>query len=87
MFDPIRPAILTDSRIEWWYRQNIVVYAAKEVIGFSLLLEPHRVPPNALGIEWVHIDQVLSACQRCRQLPAAIWRAIRRRLVGSKEAG
>ena len=55
MFDPIRPAILTDSRIAWWYRQNIVVYAVKEAIDRLPLLEPHRVPPNALGIEWVHI--------------------------------
>jgi SAM-dependent methyltransferase len=88
MFDPIRPAILTDSRIEWWYRQNIVVYAAKEAIDRLPLLEPHCVPPNTLGIEWVYIQQIvkdLSARQLCRQLPRAIGSAIRRRLVGSRE--
>jgi SAM-dependent methyltransferase len=92
MFDPIRPAILADARIEWWYRQNIVVYAAKETVDRLALLETHRVPPNAPGIEWVHADiwaqavaKTGSVRQLCRQLPAAIRKAIRRRLVGSEE--
>ena len=93
MFDPIRHAILTDSRVEWWYRQNIVLYAAKEVIDRLPLLEKYRVPPNALGIEWVHaqvweqemqeIAKTDSVRQLCGLLPAAIRKAIRRRLVGS----
>ncbi len=84
MFDPIRPAILTDSRIEWWYRQNIVVYAAKEAIDRLPLLAPHRVPPDALGIEWVQIGMTLSARQLCQQLPSAVWSAVRRRLAGRR---
>lgn len=89
MFDPIRPAILTDARIEWWYRQNVFIYAAKEVIDNLPLLEPYRVPPNASGIEWVHVHQIeiaLSARQLCRHLPTAIWSAVRKRLVGARKA-
>jgi SAM-dependent methyltransferase len=92
MFDPIRPAILTDSRIEWWYRQNLVVYAAQEGIDRLPLLETYRVPPNGLGIEWVHahvwaqeVEKTGSVRQLCRLLPAAIGSAIRRRLVGSRK--
>jgi SAM-dependent methyltransferase len=94
LFDPIRPTILSDSRIEWWYRQNIVVYAAKEPIERLPLLERHRVPSKAIGIEWVHANiwaqtitkpgSVRTLCRELyhlsRQLPMAIWGAIRRRV-------
>jgi SAM-dependent methyltransferase len=89
MFDPIRPAILTDARIKWWYRQNIVLYATKEAIDRLPLLESCRVPPNGLGIEWVHARAWASVTgfpsRLCRQLPGAIRCAIRRRLVGSRK--
>jgi SAM-dependent methyltransferase len=87
MFDPIRPTILGDPRVEWWYRQNMVVYAAQEAIDRLPQLETHRVPADALGIEWVHIHQMgvaLSARDLCRQLPAALNRAIRWRLSGGR---
>jgi SAM-dependent methyltransferase len=92
MFDPIRPAILTDAHIEWWYRQNIVIYAANEAIDRLPLLETHRVPPNELGIEWVYahvwaqeIEKMGSVRQLCRLLPSAIRGAIRRRFLRSRE--
>ncbi|MCI0599714.1 MAG: methyltransferase domain-containing protein [Beijerinckiaceae bacterium] len=28
--DPIRPVIFGDSRVQWWYRQNIIVYCMPE---------------------------------------------------------
>jgi hypothetical protein len=33
--DCIRPAVFGDARVEWWYRQNVLVYC-----------EPARCPPN-----------------------------------------
>jgi hypothetical protein len=27
MFDPIRPVVRDDRRIDWWYRQNLVLFA------------------------------------------------------------
>ena len=59
--DCIRPRIFSDPRVEWWYRQNIVVYC-----------EPGRVPagysPVANRYELDRIDaQLLSEIpERCR---------------------
>ena len=36
--DPIRPAVRGDGRVEWWYRQNLLVYCAP---GHR----PRRYPP------------------------------------------
>jgi SAM-dependent methyltransferase len=53
LLDPIRPAILTDTRIEWWYRQNIVLYASEDIIRTMPELSACRAPEDGLGIEWV----------------------------------
>jgi len=56
LLDPIRPLILTDTRIEWWYRQNVVLYASEATIRAIPELEANRLPENGHGIEWVHVN-------------------------------
>jgi SAM-dependent methyltransferase len=83
LLDPIRPAILTDARIEPWYRQNIVLYVSDSLLRSRAELEAHRMPEDGMGIEWVqayilgHHESVRSLS---RQLGAALGRALGRRL-------
>jgi hypothetical protein len=55
--DPIRPRIRDDPRVRWWYRQNIVLYVARdrmrEVAPSLAGSEPSFLTSEA--IEWVHI--------------------------------
>jgi SAM-dependent methyltransferase len=100
LLDPIRPAILADQRIEWWYRQNLVAYAAESMIARLPILNSYRMPPDALGVEWVHAhiwaqaianrDQATANAQSwrkmCRQLPVAVWNSIERKLGGNSRS-
>lgn len=58
LLDPIRPMILTDTEICWWYRQNIVLYVSKEMLTNAPELAAYGMPENSLGIEWVQADIV-----------------------------
>jgi hypothetical protein len=69
LFDPIRPTILADSRIEWWYRQNIVVYATNEGVDRLPLLSMHRVSLSAIGIEWVHASNWVQSLLEMQRVP------------------
>ena len=83
LLDPIRPAILTDARIEWWYRQNTVLYASESLIRERLALDEYRVPDDGLGIDWVYAqvwNRQESAYSLGRQFMAALGRAVRRRM-------
>lgn len=86
LLDPIRPAVLTDPRVECWYRQNIVFYASEELLRATPELEVYRMPEEGLGIEWVQawvLNNLLSSRQSfsslSKQLPSALGRALRRR--------
>lgn len=54
MLDLIRPLIREDRRIDWWYRQNIVLFANKVAISTNPSLCDNS--NNDKGIEWVHIN-------------------------------
>lgn len=81
MLDAIRPAILTDNRIEWWYRQNMVLYGSEEAIRRTPELDTYRVPEDSRGIEWVQAFLIDDAGVRklCSQLVFTTGRAVRRR--------
>jgi len=74
MFDPIRPRIREDAAIGWWYRQNLVVYAAREV-------EPSRFGlgdevPRGAELEWVHVSATRHnrpLRQVVRRVPGTMW--------------
>jgi len=84
--DAIRRDIWHDRRVEWWYRQNIALYAAEDVLGRS---QPrmHEIECESMP-EWIHISVLRSreaAVSRgslrsvCRQLPRLVVAAIHRR--------
>jgi SAM-dependent methyltransferase len=86
LLDPIRPAVLTDPRVEPWYRQNIVLYASEELLRTMPELEVYRMPEEGLGIEWVQayvLNNLLNRSQSLsslsKQFPSALGRAFRRR--------
>jgi SAM-dependent methyltransferase len=74
MFDPIRPRIREHPSIEWWYRQNILLYVSESV-------EPSRF---GLGeevsrggeLEWIHVSVARHnrrLRQALRRVPGAMW--------------
>jgi SAM-dependent methyltransferase len=52
MFDPIRPLIRNHPSIEWWYRQNIFLYASQKLDPIPVGLGEEVV--RGAEIEWVH---------------------------------
>lgn len=87
--DPIRRHIWQDVRIEWWYRQNIVLYASAEAIASSKSLKAVEDESTSNGdLEWVHIDIFNRHVSRtstlrgiAREIPIAVWRKVKRHLV------
>ncbi len=71
MFDPVRPRIREHANVQWWYRQNLVVYACAKAIAEHPELGPEVLSQHE--IEWVHISMV----KRNRDL-----RAMMRKLPG-----
>lgn len=48
--DIIRPQIWLDTKIPYWYRQNIILYLSTESSGTASLDKFTRVPPSMLDI-------------------------------------
>jgi SAM-dependent methyltransferase len=74
MFDPIRPRIREDAAIGWWYRQNLVLYAARDIdpSRFGLGAEV----PRGGELEWVHVSATRHnrrLRQVVRRVPSTMW--------------
>lgn len=93
MIDLIRPLIREDRRIDWWYRQNIVMFANKAAISTNPALRgtSRDTSNDDKGIDWVHINTLFPADAGVRSLLAGVrnlgaqvrpvlGRAIRKRL-------
>ena len=85
MLDPIRPRIRDDQRVEWWYRQNILMFASEKAIcsNEGLRAEASRGPQPEL--EWVNISMVRKDPSRnaliravSRALPVRLKRHLKR---------
>src|SRR5260370_20807230 len=59
MLDPIRPIVREDHRIEWWYRQNMVMFANDSAIAANPVL--CEASCNGTAVEWVHVDMLRRA--------------------------
>jgi SAM-dependent methyltransferase len=59
MLDPIRPLIREDCRVEWWYRQNLVMFASDAAIAANPALG--EASSNGKTVEWVHVDMLRRA--------------------------
>src|ERR1700677_1919613 len=60
MCDILRSRIRDDHRIEWWYRQNLVLYAnVASTRRYPALV--NIANSEAPGIEWVHVNMLRNA--------------------------
>ena len=77
--DRVRPNIWSDGQVEWWYRQNIFLFASEQGIGRSPALQNGDVHDK---LELVHpaiLEPLLSVRGLLRELPRALWRRYNRR--------
>ena len=56
MLDVIRPMIREERRVEWWYRQNIVMFASQVAIAANRALR--EAVNDSRGLEWIHIEML-----------------------------
>jgi SAM-dependent methyltransferase len=79
VFDPIRPRIVGDSRVAYWYRQNLPMFASDEGAAAHPALPESAGVGNEAGLEWVHISVhqgAISDYATLRRAPAALRRKI-----------
>lgn len=84
-FDPIRPRIWQNERVEWWYRQNIFLYASP--IGIARAPKLRGAGANG-DIELVHTSilgryQTLSGV--LKEIPGVARAALERRLQALRQ--
>jgi SAM-dependent methyltransferase len=72
MLDLIRPIIREDRRIDWWYRQNIALFASEAAILANPGLRATAFGGNEL--EWVHVNMLRQA--GVRNLLVHLWPAL-----------
>ncbi len=82
MVDVIRPLIRDDCRVEWWYRQNIVMFAAQAAIASNPKLR--ESPKDDVALQWIHVNMLRPPHAGVRNilvhLKPVLSRAIRKRL-------
>jgi hypothetical protein len=62
LFDIIRPAFWHDETVQWWHRQNMVIFADKNNQGLIDILEQKRDVTSAF-IDVVHPDALKAKMQ------------------------
>jgi SAM-dependent methyltransferase len=79
-YDCLRPRLWDDDRVAWWYRQNVMLFAADA----SLLDEPGPATEPLALVHPLQVDailtrpNVLTLRELVRQLPPAVRRSIHR---------
>lgn len=86
MLDPIRRHIWQDTRVEWWYRQNILLYASSAAIAQSTTLQAEEKLATCADLEYIHtaiLSRYTTPSLRfiLRQVPQAVYRGIKNRLL------
>jgi SAM-dependent methyltransferase len=84
MLDPIRPRIMRDEQVKWWYRQNIVMFASRSLLRERSDLRALADAAAKTNLEWVHVEVLAryrSLGLMLRAAPAAVWRVISRRIL------
>jgi len=80
--DLLRPRIAYDHRVTWWYRQNLILFAAPE--RARRFGEEHLGPRGEdVRQEWVHVSALfglLTLKQTLLRIPRATIEAVRHRL-------
>jgi len=78
MLDPFRPRLRDNRSVEWWYRQNMVLFATPSAIDGNPSLAECGEVPAGLESEWVHrwvVDSLSSGPgARARRLTQGVLR-------------
>jgi hypothetical protein len=76
LYDIVRPAIWSNQRISWWYRQNAMIFSK------SLTFEPVQACIDVVHPECLHANQnrILPLRHLVAELPAAVKSAVRNRI-------
>lgn len=74
--DPIRPQILGNSAVEWWYQQNTVMFASA---GHPVLAQGFQAPQTIIHPELyeIHKHKPLTLKAIARGLPEAVVNSLR----------
>jgi hypothetical protein len=71
-WDPVRPRIQHDRRVDWWYRQNLIFYVSERLAASSQRLP---VEGTEASLEWVHVS-ILQQHESFRGIRHLLSRAI-----------
>jgi SAM-dependent methyltransferase len=81
--DALRPVIRDDARVDWWYRQNILLFANDAaLVASSRLAAAARAHPSG-ALEWVHAE-VLHRYDNTRWVAGVLWRRVLRKFFGGR---
>lgn len=83
--DPIRRHIFQDARVAGWYQQNLFLYASAQALAGSpaLRAEADRCAGQEIELVYRHVlGRYQSLRGLLRELPRALWRALRHRAGG-----
>lgn len=88
--DPIRRHIWQNNQVEWWYRQNIFLFASSKVIAESSLLQREEKISEDMEFELIQrkvfqrymriYDRMHTLGGVITQLPIVIWRLLKQML-------
>lgn len=76
----IRPLIMADRRVEWYYRQNIMMFASPRTIETTRLIDLHT-REGSTAIEWVAV-QTMQSYYRPKFAARHLMRSISQRISG-----
>jgi SAM-dependent methyltransferase len=77
--DPIRPAVLTDPRVSFWYKQNTYLYVREDLVSRDPRLQKERDLAASQAVQIVS-GQRLIPLKSVRGLTGELFSAIRRSL-------
>lgn len=81
--DVIRPLIWQDSRVNWWYQQNMFLYATPEALANSAALKSAAATQPGPRLELISeasLHRLTSVSGVLQEMPRALMRMIRKRL-------
>lgn len=92
--DCIRPRVWENARVQWWYAQNTLLYARREMLASNPALRCAYEASASQPLNLVHPQRYLGAADLRRlgprrllaALPAAVWHSVQRRLGAPRRA-
>ena len=68
VLDNLRPLIWIDAEIDFWYRQNIMMFATQEVIDSNQVLQADKANSNQNLLALVHPEMLKIVCSRLQAI-------------------